>query len=673
MTSKAQLPLLLSKKSAGISTAQDIRLSEESPRILKGFGPSNLLIDQVPDFINRDHSSFREFLEAYYEWMERYENPFGMIDSFLDNTDVDRTVGIFFSDFRENYLRNFPYQLAVDELGNIVSEKNFIKNARKFYGSKGTEKSFKFLFRLIFDVHSEVSYPGKNILKTSDGIWLERMSLKATSNGGTANYKMAGNRVYQVDSTSGNLNAYAQVVDVIQYSKNYFSVTEMFITNKFGTFTPGNLVYVDLLDGTRLQETLYPVVTSCKVNDGGMGYSTRDRIDASNMSDGIGLVLSIGIVKANSGKIIDVVVEDSGVGYSFPPTISVTSNSGNGKAVLTAEVGALTRYPGYYKNNNGKLSSTKRLYDANFYQEFSYLLSSEISRKNYAELYKKLVHPAGFKMFSNILINRNIIDSIPFHSEAQRYELPFIGHYTPYRFGTTYDLQPKYPSGFNPRGTTYSSDQNYGQSGGRLLVKPVGFSFDSSTNWTRITATGAANNGISAAVFEFRPIGETYGVLLLKQIDFDVAVAGYTGAGFVEGATFRMFAGTTGYTATIDRVLFGTGIVVESGGATHHAEGKPLGSSLGAEGYIEARGLSYEYWSIYHHPNTRGIFGLTGIGNGLCGAGASFGAVALKPFMKMPIGYHFHSNPNGGPYEGTTGSDNEYGLIESTDLTSPNF
>jgi hypothetical protein len=55
------------------------------------------------------------------------------------------------------------------------------------------------------------------------------------------------------------------------------------------------------------------------------------------------------------------------------------------------------------------------------------------------------------------------------------------------------------------------------------------------------------------------------------------------------------------------------------------------------------------------------------------GVGASFGAVCLKPFFKMPIGYHFHSNPAGTPYLGTTGANNEYGLIESSTLVSPNF
>ena len=65
------LPILFNGVTA--AAVQTLALSEQSPRILKRFGPSNLIADQVPDFINRDHGTFRTFVEAYYEWLERAE------------------------------------------------------------------------------------------------------------------------------------------------------------------------------------------------------------------------------------------------------------------------------------------------------------------------------------------------------------------------------------------------------------------------------------------------------------------------------------------------------------------------------------------------------------------------------------------------------------------------
>lgn len=668
----AQLPLLFGGTGALVE-AENLRLSEESPRVIKRFGPSNLIVNQVPAFINRDHELFRRFVEAYYEWMEQYQNAFGIIDAFTELTDIDETLGLFFGEFRAMYLQNFPSQLATDENGNVISEANFLKNVRNFYGSKGTEKAYRFLFRLLYNVYSEVKYPSEDILKCSHGKWIERQSLKMTSGGGTANFAMAGNQVYQVDPVTGNVSGSAIVTEVTQYTKSYYEVTEVFIKNIFGAFDVSRKLYCNV-NGTILQESIYPVVTEVSILNGGSDYSMSDDVVITNTENGVGLSAAIELLDEN-GKIKSVKVLDSGIGYIDGFTTTVVSNTGDGRASLKPVIGAVTHYAGYYANNNGKLSSNKRLFDGDYYQDFSYALKSEISFSTYKELYKKLVHPAGFKMFGEILMRRNMIDNLPFHSEMQRYEIPYIGHYSPYRMGTTADLYSVYPSGFNPRGTTYSTYQNYGQTGGKLFVKPVGFTFNSSTVWTTIGASGACGNGISGSVFEFQVLnaGGTYGVLLLKGIDFNTASASVTGAGFLEGATFRMYTASAGFTATIDRIRYGVGIVPETGGYTHDTQGAPLGSSLGVEGYIEAKGLSYSYWRVYHHPNIRGIYGLTGVWNGLTGAGASFGSVALKPFFKMPIGYHFHSNSVGTPYQGTTGADLEYGLIESTTLVSPNF
>ena len=675
------LPLLLGATSAPppaggtveYRNLTDIQKTAQQQRVLKRFGPSNLIVDQVPDFVNKDHESFRSFVEAYYEWMEQYQNPYGLIDSFSDLADIDRTIGLFFQDFRAMYLQGFPLQLAFDSAGNFVSEANFLKNARNFYGAKGTEKAFRFLFRILYNVSSEIKYPSKDILKCSHGKWIEPVSIKTTNTGGTANFSMMGNQVYQIDVATGNIKATATVADVIQYKRGYYDINEIFVKNITGSMSHGEPIYCKN-GSSLLTETILPVISSIQIVDGGSGYQLLDGvIVGSSAENGFGANLSVGAV-TKSGSIKQLNIIDSGIGYIADQSCIVVSNSGNGKARITAKIGAITNYAGYYSGNDGKLSSSKRLFDGYYYQDYSYSLLSEISFAKYKDLFKRLVHPAGFKMFGEVLIKRNLIDSLPFHSEMQRYETPFIGHYTPYRMGTTADLYSVYPNGFNPRGNTFSTYQSYGSSGGKLMLIPLGFTFNGQA-WDFVLSRGSAANTIFGDVFEFARIGETYGAIYLKTIDFDLANGSIvTGAGFVEGNTLTMVTTSAqGYTATISMVRNGLGIVPEVGGFTHDTQGKPLGSSLGVEGYIEAQGLSYSYWSIYHHPNTRGIKGLTGLWNGITGgSGASMGAVAMKSFFKMPIGYHFHSNPSGTPYLGTAGSNLEYGLIESTDLQSPN-
>jgi hypothetical protein len=665
------VPLLFTGVTAP-AQAPTLALSEESPRILKRFGPSNLIVDQVPDFINRDHQTFRAFVEAYYEWMERVENPFGIIDGFMDLTDVDRSLGIFFDDFRETYLRNFPFQLATDSEGNVVNEANFLKNVREFYRAKGTEKAYKFLFRLLYNATAEVYHPSKDILRTSDGKWVEPISIKTTSNGGTGNYAIEGSQVYQVNSTSGDVVATAVVQRVVQYRKNYYDITEIYLKDLVGDFIPGNEVKSTTFG---FLETVYPVVTQIDILSTGKDYSKTDPLVVVNTGNGIGLSVAIETINER-GEIKSIKVIDSGIGYEEGKvSISSSTNSGDGNLSTKVVVGGVSRYPGFYSSNDGKLSSNKKIFDGNYYQQFSYVLKSEIAFKRYAETYKKLIHPAGFKMFGEVLLKRNIIDSLPFHSEFQRYEIPYIGHYTPYRMGTTADLYNKYINGFNPRGNTFSSYQSYGQTGGKLLITPIGFTFGSGVTWSILAASGSNNNLISADVFEFQKLGQTWGAFYLKQIDFDTTTASITGGGFVAGSTiFLVDSNAVGYTGTIERVSYGLGIVPETtSGQTHDPQGLPLGSSGSFEGYIEAQGFSYAYWEIYHHPNIRGMIGYNSIWSGGTGHGASFGDVNIYRFFKMPLGYHFHSNPAGTPYLGTTGVNNEYGLIEATSLASPNF
>ena len=519
---------------------------------------------------------------------------------------------------------------------------------------------------------SEIRYPDEDILKCFHGKWIERKSIKTTSNGGTANFQMAGQQVFQIDEVSGDISARAISTDVVQYTQQYYNVTEIFLKDIFGTFVADKPVYCDV--GTvRLEETIQPVITEMRIVSAGSGYHKSDVVKLITTSDGIGAAFSIDLLSKDNG-ILGIRTIDSGIDYSGNFDVTVISNSGSG-AVIVPVVGAVTNYTGYYANNDGKLSSNKRLFDADYYQDFSYALRSEISFIRYKEMFKKLVHPAGFKMFGEVLIKRNLIDSLPFHSEMQRYEIPYIGHYTPYRMGTTADLYNKYINGFNPRGDTYSSYQAYGRTGGKLFITPVGFTFNDGVTWVGAASTGSGGNIISANIFSLERLGQTLAVVLLKEIDFDILSAGFGGTGFSEGVTLTITDSTaTPFNTTIQRIRNGVGIVYETtAGQTHDPQGLPLGASGSYEGYIEAQGFSYAYWKIYHHPNTRGIKGLTGVWDGGTGLGSSFGAVALNPFFRMPIGYHFHSNPTGTSYVGTTGSNNEYGLIESTTLTSPNF
>jgi hypothetical protein len=68
------------------------------------------------------------------------------------------------------------------------------------------------------------------------------------------------------------------------------------------------------------------------------------------------------------------------------------------------DLGAVTKYQGYYVSNSGFLDDAIKLQDSKYYQKYSYLLSSDQSLESYDSYIKSSVHPAGTAMFGEYQI-----------------------------------------------------------------------------------------------------------------------------------------------------------------------------------------------------------------------------------------------------------------------------
>jgi hypothetical protein len=130
----------------------------------------SLLVNrQVPEFVRDEHPLFISFLEAYYEYLETKQgtqkNDMVTEAKKLRNiSDVDDSLDDFESNFFNTYASLVPIDVE-------VSKEILIKNILPLYLAKGSEKSFKLLFRLLFDQESKVRYPSDNILRASGAKW----------------------------------------------------------------------------------------------------------------------------------------------------------------------------------------------------------------------------------------------------------------------------------------------------------------------------------------------------------------------------------------------------------------------------------------------------------------------------------------------------------------------
>jgi hypothetical protein len=141
---------------------------------------TSLLVNrQVPEYVREEYPVFISFLEAYYEFLEteqgNQKNDLIKVSKDLKSiSDVDVSIEEFERNFFNTYASLIPRETA-------VSKEILIKNVLPLYLSKGSEKSFKLLFRLLFGQEVEVKYPKNDILRASDGKWLVENVLKVTT------------------------------------------------------------------------------------------------------------------------------------------------------------------------------------------------------------------------------------------------------------------------------------------------------------------------------------------------------------------------------------------------------------------------------------------------------------------------------------------------------------
>ena len=132
--------------------------------------------DQLPEFVAIDHSGFVDFIEEYVKWSETIEgNPKYEAFNLPNTANIDKTPDIFVETFKKQFLKDFPKSFESN-----VDQRKLLKNIKDFYKSKGTERSYKLLFRILFGEDPVMYYPKSDMLKASDGKWKEPIILNTT-------------------------------------------------------------------------------------------------------------------------------------------------------------------------------------------------------------------------------------------------------------------------------------------------------------------------------------------------------------------------------------------------------------------------------------------------------------------------------------------------------------
>ena len=120
---------------------------------------------QIPEHIREEYSTFVQFVKAYYEFLEQTQQR-----NLEDIRSLDATLDDFVYKFKKELSALFP-------TSGLEDERFLLQRIREFYKSRGSEESFKFLFRAFFNKEAEIYYPSKQILRASAGQWIQEKSI----------------------------------------------------------------------------------------------------------------------------------------------------------------------------------------------------------------------------------------------------------------------------------------------------------------------------------------------------------------------------------------------------------------------------------------------------------------------------------------------------------------
>ena len=218
---------------------------------------SQFIESQFPAIYREDGPVLIEFVKSYFEWMEQQDNTLFKTRRLFEYRDIDSTLDEYIVHFKNKYAVGLKLETEADK-------RLLLKNIQDLYKSKGSERSYEILFRALYNKDVSIYIPGDDILRVSDGEWVEGKFLEITS---TANniQDYIGKKITGVNSgATGIVENYSQrisnrkVVDILEISsvqgsfdfgESLFSGTNNNIIGINIPSTVGSLSAIGIIDG----------------------------------------------------------------------------------------------------------------------------------------------------------------------------------------------------------------------------------------------------------------------------------------------------------------------------------------------------------------------------------------------------------------------------------------
>jgi hypothetical protein len=280
---------------------------------------STVVPRQLPEFVKAEHPTFIAFLQAYYEYLEQSNSTVSMgktverAKNLTNYFDVDKINETGLTEFNERLFKQFMSSIPEEA---VADRTKIIKHIKDFYRAGGTEKSYNFLFRILFGEEGEYYYPKNDILFASSGKWLIEKSvrLRNTKYNGVANSSIDILKKFQSTFIKGNTSLASAKVERVQFGyERELLYNEFILSGLEGNFELDEEIFIVNTDGDVLTgNVLSGYVTSITIANGGTGYVEGTGVPLIS-STGNGAVATISSV--SKGNVATVFVTKGGSGF----------------------------------------------------------------------------------------------------------------------------------------------------------------------------------------------------------------------------------------------------------------------------------------------------------------------------------------------------------------------
>ena len=328
---------------------------------------NDVITIQIPERVQDEGPTLVAFMKAYYEWLDN--SIYGNDIELLELRDIDETIDEFVQYFKETYLPGMPH-LSPDRV------RLFVKNISDFYNTRGSEDSFKLLFRLLYGLEATVYNPGQDVLIASDGKWNKPIYIETTLNFNAADYinktvtgSLSGSTAIVENIVRKNMNGAFFSVVYLTKARGNFIAGELLTYNGDLTNAPvvlGSLNEIDVIEGGQNNQIgdVFDVVTDIgrygKARVTGIENGTG-RVDFQLLNGGSGYTINANAIISERIYTLSNRVGDFDVMEPvYQPSSNISFISSNGDFTVGDIVeGYTTGTPGVFQGNGVIVSVTQ--------------------------------------------------------------------------------------------------------------------------------------------------------------------------------------------------------------------------------------------------------------------------------------------------------------------------